>query len=44
VALEHHRLDLNHKGIEANLPTPGLFEPTKEWNTPKLGFYKPDNR
>ncbi|MFH1567693.1 MAG: mandelate racemase/muconate lactonizing enzyme family protein [Gemmatimonadota bacterium] len=37
-------VDLNYEGIEANLRTPGLFEPTDEWNTPKLGFYKPDNR
>ena len=23
---------------------PGLFEPTDEWNTPKLGFWQPDRR
>ena len=23
---------------------PGLFEPTEEWNTPKLGFWQPDLR
>ena len=37
-------VDLNYEGIEANLRTPGLFEPTPEWDKPKLGFYKPDNR
>ena len=37
-------VDLNYEGIEANLRHPGLFEPTDEWNTPKLGFYKPDRR
>ncbi len=37
-------VDLNYEAIEANLRRPGLFEPTEEWNTPKLGFYKPDTR
>jgi L-alanine-DL-glutamate epimerase-like enolase superfamily enzyme len=37
-------VDLNYEGIEANLRTPGLFEPTDEWNTPKLGFWQPDRR
>jgi len=37
-------VDLNYEGIEANLRTPGLFEPTDEWDAPKLGFYKPDRR
>ena len=37
-------LDLNLEGIEANLRTPGLFEPTDGWNTPKLGFWQPDRR
>jgi L-alanine-DL-glutamate epimerase-like enolase superfamily enzyme len=37
-------IDLNYTGIEANLRTPGLFEPTDEWNTPKLGFWQPDRR
>ena len=31
--------------IEANLRTPGtMFLPTDDWNTPKLGFWRPDNR
>jgi L-alanine-DL-glutamate epimerase-like enolase superfamily enzyme len=37
-------VDLNLEGIEANLRFPGLFEPTEEWNTPKLGFWQPDKR
>jgi len=38
-------VDLNYEGIEANLrPPSGLFEPTDEWNTPKLGFWQPDRR
>jgi L-alanine-DL-glutamate epimerase-like enolase superfamily enzyme len=37
-------VDLNLEGIEANLRFPGLFEPTEEWNTPKLGFWQPDRR
>jgi L-alanine-DL-glutamate epimerase-like enolase superfamily enzyme len=38
-------VDLDYAGIEANLRTPGtLFEPTAEWNTPKLGFWRPDDR
>jgi L-alanine-DL-glutamate epimerase-like enolase superfamily enzyme len=38
-------VDLNYEAIEANLRTPGsLFEPTDEWNTPKLGFWRPDDR
>lgn len=37
-------VDLNYEGIEANLRFPGLFEPTDEWNTPKLGFWQPDKR
>jgi len=38
-------VDLNLKAIEANLRTPGtMFLPTEEWNTPKLGFWRPDNR
>jgi L-alanine-DL-glutamate epimerase-like enolase superfamily enzyme len=36
-------VDLNLEGIEANLRTPNLFGPTDEWNTPKLGFWRPDN-
>ncbi len=36
-------VDLDYDGIEANLRVPsGLFEPTEEWNTPKLGFWQPD--
>ncbi len=37
-------VDLDYAGIEANLRFPGLFEPTDEWNTPKLGFWQPDRR
>jgi L-alanine-DL-glutamate epimerase-like enolase superfamily enzyme len=37
-------VDLNYEGIAANLRFPGLFEPTDEWNTPKLGFWQPDRR
>jgi L-alanine-DL-glutamate epimerase-like enolase superfamily enzyme len=38
-------LDLNLEAIEANLRTPGTaFLPTDDWNTPKLGFWRPDNR
>lgn len=38
-------VDLNLEAIRANLrPPSGLFEPTDEWNTPKLGFWQPDRR
>jgi L-alanine-DL-glutamate epimerase-like enolase superfamily enzyme len=37
-------VDLNLDGIRENLRFPGLFEPTDEWNTPKLGFWQPDKR
>jgi L-alanine-DL-glutamate epimerase-like enolase superfamily enzyme len=38
-------VDLNYEGIEANLRTPGtMFVPTEEWNMPKLGFWRPDER
>jgi len=38
-------VDLNLEGIRDNLrPPSGLFEPTDEWNTPKLGFWQPDRR
>jgi L-alanine-DL-glutamate epimerase-like enolase superfamily enzyme len=38
-------IDLNLEAIEANLRTPGtMFLPTDTWNTPKLGFWRPDNR
>ena len=38
-------VDLNYEGIEANLRAPSrLFEPTDEWNTPKLGFWQPDRK
>jgi L-alanine-DL-glutamate epimerase-like enolase superfamily enzyme len=38
-------VDLNLDAIEANLRTPGtMFLPTDNWNTPKLGFWRPDNR
>jgi L-alanine-DL-glutamate epimerase-like enolase superfamily enzyme len=38
-------IDLDYEGIRANLrPPSGLFDPTDEWNTPKLGFWQPDKR
>ena len=38
-------IDINLEAIEANLRTPEtMFLPTDEWNTPKLGFWRPDNR
>lgn len=38
-------VDLNLEAIRANLrPPSGLFEPTSEWDTPKLGFWQPDRR
>jgi L-alanine-DL-glutamate epimerase-like enolase superfamily enzyme len=38
-------VDLNLEGIRENLRAPsGLFDPTDEWNTPKLGFWQPDRR
>ena len=37
-------VDLDYDGIEANLRFPGLFEPTDDWNNPKLGFWQPDRR
>ena len=37
-------VELNLEGIRENLRFPGLFEPTDEWNTPKLGFWQPDRR
>uniref|UniRef100_A0A7C4PU20 Mandelate racemase/muconate lactonizing enzyme family protein n=1 Tax=Anaerolinea thermolimosa TaxID=229919 RepID=A0A7C4PU20_9CHLR len=38
-------VDLNYEVIKENLRSPsGLFEPTDEWNTPKLGFWQPDRR
>ncbi len=38
-------VDLNLEAIEENLRTPGtMFLPTDEWNSPKLGFWRPDDR
>ena len=38
-------VDLSLDGIRDNLrPPSGLFEPTDEWNTPKLAFWQPDKR
>ncbi|MEO8883236.1 MAG: mandelate racemase/muconate lactonizing enzyme family protein [Devosia sp.] len=38
-------VDLNLEAIEGNLRTPGtMFLSTEEWNTPKLGFWRPDDR
>ena len=38
-------VDLNLETIRANLRSQsGLFGPTDQWNTPKLGFWQPDRR
>jgi L-alanine-DL-glutamate epimerase-like enolase superfamily enzyme len=38
-------VDLNLEAIDANLRTAGtMFQATDEWNTPKLGFWRPDDR
>jgi hypothetical protein len=38
-------VDLNLEAIEENLRTPGtMFLPSDEWNLPKLGYWRPDNR
>jgi L-alanine-DL-glutamate epimerase-like enolase superfamily enzyme len=38
-------IDISLEGVEANLRTPGtLFLSTDAWNTPKLGFWRPDDR
>ena len=38
-------VELNYEALRANLrPPSGLFEPTDEWNTPRLGFWQPDRR
>ena len=37
-------VDLNYEGVKENLRFPGFFEPTEEWNKPKLGFWQPDRR
>lgn len=38
-------VDLNYEAIEENLRTPGtLFSSTEEWDAPKLGFWRPDDR
>ena len=38
-------VDLNYEAIEENLRTPGtLFLSTEEWDPPKLGFWRPDDR
>ena len=37
-------VDLNYDGLKENLRFPGLFEPTDEWNAPKLAFWQPDRR
>jgi L-alanine-DL-glutamate epimerase-like enolase superfamily enzyme len=38
-------VDLNYDAIRENLRDPDtLFLPTDEWNTPKLGFWRPDER
>ena len=34
-------VDLNEQAIKEHLRYPGYFEPTEEWNTPHLGFYRP---
>jgi L-alanine-DL-glutamate epimerase-like enolase superfamily enzyme len=38
-------VDLNYEGIKECLRDfSGLFEPTNDWNTPKLGFWQPDRK
>jgi L-alanine-DL-glutamate epimerase-like enolase superfamily enzyme len=38
-------VDLNYPAIEEQLRTPGtMFLPTDDWDTPKLGFWRPDER
>lgn len=38
-------IDINLEAIEANLRTPGtMFLPTDDWDTPKLAFWRPDDR
>ena len=34
-------VDLNLEEMENHLRSPDLFGPTDEWNTPKLGFWRP---
>jgi hypothetical protein len=34
-------VDLNLEVIAEHLRYPGLFAPTPEWDSPKLGFYRP---
>ncbi|MBS7609612.1 mandelate racemase/muconate lactonizing enzyme family protein [Candidatus Bathyarchaeota archaeon] len=34
-------IDLNEETIREHLRYPGYFEPTPEWDRPKLGFYRP---
>lgn len=35
-------VDLNYEALEANLRGGGLFEPTDDWNSPKVGFWQPE--
>lgn len=38
-------VDLCLEGIQANLrPFSALFDPTDDWNSPRLGFWQPDRR
>ncbi|MGH7920302.1 MAG: mandelate racemase/muconate lactonizing enzyme family protein [Candidatus Dormibacteraceae bacterium] len=37
-------VDLNLDAIAEHLRYPGLFEPTPEWDTPKLGFFLPNGQ
>ncbi|MFZ0216969.1 MAG: mandelate racemase/muconate lactonizing enzyme family protein [Candidatus Dormiibacterota bacterium] len=37
-------VDLNLDAIQEQLRYPGLFDPTPEWDTPKLGFYLPNGQ
>ncbi|MEM3794189.1 MAG: mandelate racemase/muconate lactonizing enzyme family protein, partial [Candidatus Bathyarchaeia archaeon] len=34
-------IDLNEETIREHLRYPGYFEPTPDWDKPKLGFYRP---
>jgi L-alanine-DL-glutamate epimerase-like enolase superfamily enzyme len=34
-------VELNHEVVSEHLRYPGYFDPTPEWDIPKLGFYRP---
>ena len=35
-------VDLNYEEMEKHLRSPDFLGPTDEWNTPKLGFWRPE--